>query len=549
MSAPPSGWEEAVATIDSDLGKEEETKVSSSGGGWKVNKSQPKSDDVALYKPPLTPRKPPSSSKLLAAEDDKDVYVRADGKKVRRVRKTGTAASAGSLASDEDIASNGTPEIYVRPDGKKVRRVKRKKKKSDKQAPQQQQQQQQEQPPAPTPTKRDIFASTQSLATTPSDEKLGTISPVGGKSEAAYSRTEFSVKHLATMPSDERTDRDESLLVGTMGVLSTVESEPGDIPLSIEFKPAPVSAVLKATRQNVEALSQKKEPTSVETPEPTEQVKTLDELKAEKETPREVEPDEKEAAVRHNPFEAPVVPQNPFEAAADQETQNPTEPETPQPPKTTSNAAPQPQQPPGIPMEQSASSSAEPLQEIPSGIGQARSSMVASDPSNDSLKKQLTPPEPVQEQPRNKKRSQEGHAEYDDIAAIAGAANSALMSSTSSQPSNPAQSEKKAPMPSIDVPTPRVSRNANAPAHPPEASARHGPSSSRRKDKHKDELWQDASMNDTVPEPKHQNKHLPESIMVRTRSRADVEAPSTELVQSKQLFPWIIYVCDIVTVC
>merc|ERR1711937_945922 len=52
-----------------------------------------------------------------------DVYVRADGKKVRRVRRTSmTEPSKNSTAS----STNGDQyEVYVRPDGKKVRRIKR----------------------------------------------------------------------------------------------------------------------------------------------------------------------------------------------------------------------------------------------------------------------------------------------------------------------------------------------------------------------------------------------------------------------------------------
>ena len=55
-----------------------------------------------------------TGSATVAGDGGGEIYIRADGKKVRRIRK-----SAAPAASDEAY------EIYVRPDGKKVRRIKR----------------------------------------------------------------------------------------------------------------------------------------------------------------------------------------------------------------------------------------------------------------------------------------------------------------------------------------------------------------------------------------------------------------------------------------
>jgi len=63
------------------------------------------------------------------------VYVRADGKKVRRIRKkrSGSAGSSVATSSDEETLTVGSmsigSDVYIRADGKKVRRVKRKSKK------------------------------------------------------------------------------------------------------------------------------------------------------------------------------------------------------------------------------------------------------------------------------------------------------------------------------------------------------------------------------------------------------------------------------------
>lgn len=58
------------------------------------------------------------SGDMLHSQDSQgEIYIRADGKKVRRIRKSG-----GSVASG---GSNEQYEIYVRPDGKKVRRIRR----------------------------------------------------------------------------------------------------------------------------------------------------------------------------------------------------------------------------------------------------------------------------------------------------------------------------------------------------------------------------------------------------------------------------------------
>jgi len=66
-----------------------------------------------------------------------EVYIRADGKKVRRVkrvvRKTKSSdassgdlqAAAAAVSQTKDDASSADGEVYVRPDGKKVRRVKK----------------------------------------------------------------------------------------------------------------------------------------------------------------------------------------------------------------------------------------------------------------------------------------------------------------------------------------------------------------------------------------------------------------------------------------
>ena len=59
------------------------------------------------------------------AQEEGEIYIRADGKKVRRVKKkpagdSATVAAAPAAAEDEE------GEIYIRADGKKVRRVKKK---------------------------------------------------------------------------------------------------------------------------------------------------------------------------------------------------------------------------------------------------------------------------------------------------------------------------------------------------------------------------------------------------------------------------------------
>lgn len=68
-----------------------------------------------------------SGDMLHRTDNQGEVFVRPDGKKVRRVRKTtaGAAASSGTTSNGEQY------EIYVRPDGKKVRRIKRSVKKAD----------------------------------------------------------------------------------------------------------------------------------------------------------------------------------------------------------------------------------------------------------------------------------------------------------------------------------------------------------------------------------------------------------------------------------
>ena len=100
---------------------------------------------AARTTPPVPPR-PPSSrprgeySSLLGQGDDSSigshstgVYIRADGKKVRRVKKHHSIS--GSVTSDEEtlgsMRSAGSG-VYVRADGKKVRRVKRSKKRTSK---------------------------------------------------------------------------------------------------------------------------------------------------------------------------------------------------------------------------------------------------------------------------------------------------------------------------------------------------------------------------------------------------------------------------------
>ena len=55
-----------------------------------------------------------------AAAEEGEIYIRADGKKVRRVKKKPAAAAEGAAAPAEE------GEIYIRADGKKVRRVKKK---------------------------------------------------------------------------------------------------------------------------------------------------------------------------------------------------------------------------------------------------------------------------------------------------------------------------------------------------------------------------------------------------------------------------------------
>ena len=59
---------------------------------------------------------------------DGEIYVRADGKKVRRVRKVGSGSS--SLSGVPEASTSLPPdvevEIYTRPDGTKVRRIKKK---------------------------------------------------------------------------------------------------------------------------------------------------------------------------------------------------------------------------------------------------------------------------------------------------------------------------------------------------------------------------------------------------------------------------------------
>ena len=48
-----------------------------------------------------------------------EIYIRADGKKVRKIKKT-VVRSSNSVADEDTVG-----EVYIRPDGKKVRRVKR----------------------------------------------------------------------------------------------------------------------------------------------------------------------------------------------------------------------------------------------------------------------------------------------------------------------------------------------------------------------------------------------------------------------------------------
>jgi hypothetical protein len=53
---------------------------------------------------------------------ESEIYIRADGKKVRRIKKT-VLREKGSSASVGGEVATSTSEVYIRPDGKKVRRI------------------------------------------------------------------------------------------------------------------------------------------------------------------------------------------------------------------------------------------------------------------------------------------------------------------------------------------------------------------------------------------------------------------------------------------
>lgn len=79
---------------------------------------------------PGTPPRSPSSS--VHSSESGGVYIRSDGKAVRRVRRRNKGESSGEEEEESSNASPGSSsgEVYVRSDGKKVRRVKRSEKKS-----------------------------------------------------------------------------------------------------------------------------------------------------------------------------------------------------------------------------------------------------------------------------------------------------------------------------------------------------------------------------------------------------------------------------------
>lgn len=85
-----------------------------------------------LLRPPVDPR----SALKVRGEDGMsvggDLYVRKDGKLVRRVKRRPSGASSvssgfASFDSTDDFSSVASADVYVRADGKKVRRVKKKK--------------------------------------------------------------------------------------------------------------------------------------------------------------------------------------------------------------------------------------------------------------------------------------------------------------------------------------------------------------------------------------------------------------------------------------
>ena len=77
---------------------------------------------------------PPPTDLLVETtiDQDDDVYVRDDGKKVRRVKKLSSIVTSESSDSRNSAEGNSvTSDVYVRADGKKVRRVKRGSKKTE----------------------------------------------------------------------------------------------------------------------------------------------------------------------------------------------------------------------------------------------------------------------------------------------------------------------------------------------------------------------------------------------------------------------------------
>lgn len=96
--------------------------------GGKKPPAVPPTNSSALAKPPLV------AGNTARPSSETSVYIRADGKKVRRVKKHGRKKSATSIASSDEeetvgsrstMGSSGSGAVYIRADGKKVRLVKR----------------------------------------------------------------------------------------------------------------------------------------------------------------------------------------------------------------------------------------------------------------------------------------------------------------------------------------------------------------------------------------------------------------------------------------
>ena len=198
-------------------------------------------------------------------QDDDDVYVRDDGKKVRRVKKLSSIVTSESSDSRNSAEGNSvTSDVYVRADGKKVRRVKRGSKKTEDQT----------QDAVIEPVVEEAIMQPKNA---PEPEAAAAAEPMfpGAPPKAMVAEQQADVKETPVIKS---TDLDlEPPLASTEAPEPTVvEPKKAPEPMADLEQPPPPPVAFPPTKQDVLEPTVIEPPAAVEPPAVVESQKTAD---------------------------------------------------------------------------------------------------------------------------------------------------------------------------------------------------------------------------------------------------------------------------------